>query len=55
MMNVKLSKQRFQHCYENRLIKTIQTISTPQPICECQVDVSLYCGLRLILVYRIPQ
>ena len=26
MMNVKLSKQRFRHCYENGLIKTIQTI-----------------------------
>ena len=26
MMNAKLSKQRFWHCFENRLIKTIQTI-----------------------------
>ena len=26
MMNTKLSKQRFRHCYENGLIKTIQTI-----------------------------
>ena len=26
MMNVKLSKQRFRHCYENGLIKMIQTI-----------------------------
>ena len=26
IMNTKLSKQRFWHCYENRLIKTIQTI-----------------------------
>ena len=26
MMNAKLSKQRFWHCYENGLIKTIQTI-----------------------------
>ena len=26
MMNVKLSKQRFRHCYENGLIKTIQMI-----------------------------
>ena len=26
MMNVKLSKQRFRHCHENGLIKTIQSI-----------------------------
>ena len=26
MMNAKLSKQRFWHCYENGLFKTIQTI-----------------------------
>ena len=26
LMNVKLSKQKFQHCYENGLIKMIQTI-----------------------------
>ena len=26
MMNTKLSKQRFWHCYENGLIKTIQTL-----------------------------
>ena len=26
MMNAKLNKQRFWHCYENGLIKTIQTI-----------------------------
>ena len=39
-MNVKLGKQRFWHCHENRLIKTIQTIP-PQPMCECQVDFPL--------------
>ena len=26
MMNAKLSQQRFWHCYDNRLIKTVQTI-----------------------------
>ena len=38
MMNVKLSQQRFRHCHENWLIKTIQTIP---PIGECQVDFHL--------------
>ena len=28
MMNAKLIQQRFWHCYENRLIKTIQTTPT---------------------------
>ena len=53
MMNPKLSKQRFCFCYENRLIKTIQTIPHNQ-----YVSVKLtfiYCGLRLILVYPNPQ
>ena len=40
LMNVKLSKQRFRHCYENGLIKTIQN-DTPQPISEFQVDYHL--------------
>ena len=31
MINAKLSKQRFSHCHENRLIKTIQTI--PHNLC----------------------
>ena len=34
-MNAKHSKQKFWHCYENGLIKTIQTY--PQPRGECQV------------------
>ena len=53
MMNVKLIKQRFQHCYENGLIKTIQTI--PHNLHVSVQLTSLYCGLRLILVYPNPQ
>ena len=53
MINVKLSKQRFQHCYENRLIKTIQMI--PHNLYVSVKLTSLYCGLRLILVYPNPQ
>ena len=49
MMNAKLSKHRFWHCYENRLIKTIQTI--PHNLYVSVKLTSLYCGLRLILVY----
>ena len=49
-MNVnKLSKQRFRHCYENGLIKTIKTI--PHDLYVSVKLTSLYCGLRLILVY----
>ena len=48
MMNTKLSKQRFQHCYENGLIKTIQTI--PHNLYVSAKLTSLHCGLRLILV-----
>ena len=54
MMNAKLSKQRIRHCYENGIIKTIQTI--PHNLCECLCELtSLYCGLRIILVYPNPQ
>ena len=53
MMNVKLSKQRFQHCYENGLIKMIQMI--PHNLYVSVKLTSLYCGLRLILVYPNPQ
>ena len=52
-MNVKLSQQRFRHCYENGLIKTIQTI--PHNLYLSVKLTSLYCGLRLILVYPISQ
>ena len=52
MMNAKLSKQRFQHCYENRLINTIQTI--PHNLYVSVKLTSLYCGLRPILVYPNP-
>ena len=53
MMNVKLSKQRFGHCYESGLIKTIQTI--PHNLYVSVKLTSLYCGLRLILVHSNPQ
>ena len=52
-MNAKLSKQRFWHCHENRLIKTIQT--TPHNIYVSVKLASIYCGLRIILVYPNPQ
>ena len=52
VMNTKLSKQRFGHCYENGLIKTIQMIPDNLYV---SVKLSLYCGLRLILVYPNPQ
>ena len=51
-MNVKLSKQRFQHCYENGLIKTILTV--PHNLYVCAKLTSLYRGLRLILAYPNP-
>ena len=43
VMNTKLSKQRFWHCHENRLIKTIQTIPH-NPYLSFKLT-SLYCGL----------
>ena len=50
VMNPKLSKHRFWHCHENGLIKTIQTI--PHLHLHLSVKLtSLYCGLRIILVY----
>ena len=52
MMNTKLSKQRFWHCYENRLIKIIQKI--PHNLYVSVKLTSLYCGLRSILVYPNP-
>ena len=53
VMNAKLSKQRFWHCYESGLIKTIQMI--PHNLYVSVKLTSLYCGLRLILVYPNPQ
>ena len=53
LLNANLNQHRFWHCHENRLIKTIQTIHH-----NLYVSVkltSLYCGLRLILVYPNPQ
>ena len=49
MMNAKLSQHRFWPCHENGLIKTIQTI--PHNLYVSFKFASLYCGLRLILVY----
>ena len=53
MMTTKLSQQRFCHCYENGLIKTIQTI--PHKLYVSFKLTSLCRGLRLILVYPNPQ
>ena len=53
VINTKLSKQRFRHCHENGLIKMIQTI--PHNLYVSVKLTSLYCGLRLILVYPNPQ
>ena len=53
-MNAKLSQQRFWHCHENGLIKTIQMI--PHNLYVSVKLTSLYCGLRIIiLVYPNPQ
>ena len=52
IMNANLSQHRFWQCHENRLNKTIQTI--PQNLCVSFKLTSLYCGLRLILVYPNP-
>ena len=49
MMNARLSKHMFWHCHENGLIMTIQTI--PHKLYVSVKLASLYCGLRLILVY----
>ena len=49
IMNAKLSKHRFWHCYENGLSKTIQT--TPHNLYVSVKLTSLYCGLWIILVY----
>ena len=53
MMNAKLSPHMFWPCHENGLIKTIQTI--PHNLYVSFKLASLYCGLRLILVYPNPQ
>ena len=52
-INANLGKQRFWHCHENGLIKTIQTI--PHNLYVSVKLTSLYCGLRIILVYPNPQ
>ena len=43
MMDAKLSQQRFRHCHENWLIKTIQTIS--HKLYVSFKSASLYWGL----------
>ena len=48
-MNAKLSPHRFWPCHENGLIKTIQM--TPRNLYVSVKLTSLYCGLRIILVY----
>ena len=53
IMSAKLSQQRFWPCHENRLITSIQTI--PHNIYVSFKLTSLYCGLRIILVYPNPQ
>ena len=53
MLNAKLSLHRFWPCHENGLIKTIQAI--PQNLYVSFKSTSLYCGLRIILVYPNPQ
>ena len=53
MMNAKLSQHRFWSCHENRLIRTIQKI--PHSLYMSVKLISLYCDLRLILVYPNPQ
>ena len=53
IMNAIFSQRRFWHCNENGLIKTIQMI--PHNLYVSVKFNSLYCGLRLILVYPNPQ
>ena len=53
MMNTKQSQLRFWHRYENGLINMIQPI--PHNLYVSVKLTSLYCGLRLILVYPNPQ
>ena len=43
VMNTKLSKHGVQHCHENGLNKTIQTI--PHYLYVSVKSASLYCGL----------
>ena len=47
------TKYGFWHCHENGLIKAIEM--TPHNLYVSFKSASLYCGLRLILVYPNPQ
>ena len=53
IMNANFSQHGFWHCHEDGLNKTIQTI--PHNLYVSFKLASLYCGLRLILVYPNPQ
>ena len=53
LTNTKVSQHRFSLCYENGLIKMIQTI--PHNLYLSVKLTFFYCGLRLILVYPNPQ
>ena len=53
MMNAKLSPHMFWPCHENGLIKMIQMIP-PHSLYVSFKFTSLYCGLRIILVYPNP-
>ena len=49
----KLSKHKFWRCHEDGLIKTIDMM--PHNLYVSVKLTSLYCGLRIILVYPNPQ
>ena len=49
-MNAKVSQHKFRHCHENGLVKTIQRI----PHNLYVKLTSIYCGLRIIMVYPNP-
>ena len=52
MMNAKLGLHGFWHCYENGINKGVKTIRHNLYVSFNLA--SLYCGLRLILVYPNP-
>ena len=53
IMNAKLNQHRFRPCHESGLINTILMI--PHNLHVSFKLTSLYCGLRIILVYPNPQ
>ena len=50
MMNAKLSPHRFWPCYENRLIKTIQTIHSQPFITSNRPKLGIDFGLHLLIL-----